>query len=792
MSESELARRILAHVNRPNYRPVKPRVIAKQLNLPKDEHVTLKREVKRLVKSGKLAYAANHLVEPVAARNRNEVIGVFRRAAAGYGFVRPASAAAQAGRREDIFIPAARTRDAADGDTVRVRYRQKATDRPGQRRGRPARKATSSDDQRLRGEVIEIVKRSRSQFVGTYHVHDGAGFVQVDGTDFDTLIYVGDPGAKGARENDKVVIEMVQYPTSKRNGEGVITEVLGERGKPGVDTLTVLREFALPTDFPEDVLDDARRQADLFDEQISEGRRDLTDMCVVTIDPFDARDFDDAISLEQLENGHWRLGVHIADVSHFVPRKSALDREARDRATSVYLPDRVIPMLPEVISNHLASLQPDRVRYVMTAFIEYTADGALVATEFARGAIRSQRRFTYEEVDQYLADAEPWRSKLTDQVFQLLAHMHTLAMILRSRRLDNGSIEMSLPEVKIELDADGRVCGAHRVEHTESHQMIEEFMLAANQAVAQRFRDEELVFLRRIHESPDELKLTNLAEFVRELGIDCDDLESRFEIKRVLEEVADTGLAPAVNYAVLRAMRKAVYSPQDVGHYALAIQNYCHFTSPIRRYPDLTIHRLMLAVLENRPLDQQFDHVLSLGEHCSEREQRAESAERELTKLKLLNFLADKIGEQLDVVVTGVEEFGLFAVGIELPVEGLLHINSLQDDRYHFDSVTRQLIGFQEANTFRLGDRLRARIHRVDLDRRELDFTLVERLTSAHETLNPFAPTSPAAPAGGGADADRVAGERQGRRDPSRRKPRSESRTAEKSRRGRKGGGRNR
>jgi ribonuclease R len=722
MNDSDLARRVLRHVNHPNYRPVKPRVIAKQLHLAEDQHLQLKREIKRMVRQGKLAYGSNHLVSRVE-RKANEVLGRFRRAMSGYGFVRPEGAAKSAGRSEDIFIPALKTQDASNGDLVRVQTR---------------RRRSSDGQTRISGEILEIVQRGTTQFVGTYEERNGNGLVQIDGTEFQHAVLVGDPGAKNARPGDKVVLELIRYPSATREGEGVITEVLGQRGQPGVDTLTIMREFALPDRFPDEVLEAAREQSERFSESVDQGRTDLTELVVVTIDPVDARDFDDAISLERLENGHWRLGVHIADVSHFVRPKSPLDHEARERATSVYLPDRVIPMLPEVISNHLASLQPNQMRYTKTAFIEYTADGARVATDFCAAAIRSRRRFAYEEVDQLLADRPAWRVKLGPEVYRLVDDMHRLAMILRERRLARGSIELSLPEIKIDLDRDGRVCGAHRVEQTESHQVIEEFMLAANEAVAERLRDEQALFLRRVHESPDPLKLERLTEFVRELGIDCESLESRFETKRVLHLVEKTPIEAAINYAVLRSLQKAVYSPQDVGHYALATTDYCHFTSPIRRYPDLTIHRLMEAIFRGKTPAAQLDHLANLGDHCSQREQRAEAAERELTKLKLLHFLEDKIGEPLDVVITGVEEFGLFAQGIQLPAEGLIHIRDLADDHYHYDAQTHALIGRRDDHTYRLGDLLRVEIAAVDLDRRELDFVIRERLSPDMVLGDPF------------------------------------------------------
>jgi ribonuclease R len=591
-----------------------------------------------------------------------------------------------------------------------------------------SRRRSRQSGARLSGEIVEIVERANRQYVGTYVQEAGVGLVKIDGTEFAQPIVVGDPGAKNVQVNDKVVVEMIRYPTAKRRGEGVVTEVLGRRGQPGVDTLMILRQFQLPERFPADVLEEARAQARDFEPEIGADRVDLTNLTVVTIDPEDARDFDDAISLQPLPNGHWRLGVHIADVSHFVPAGSALDQEARQRATSIYLPDRVIPMLPEIISNHLASLQPEQIRYTKSAFIEFTADGARVATDFCTGAIRSCRRFTYEEVDDYLAAPNRWQARLTPEVIQLLNDMDRLAMTLRRRRSERGSIELLLPELKILLDREGKVVGARRIEHTESHQIIEEFMLAANEAVAERLRDEKLVFLRRIHESPDPRKLEILGEFVRELGIACDRLENRFEIQRVLAQVAGQPLQQAVNFAVLRAMQKAVYSPAEEGHYALATRDYCHFTSPIRRYPDLTIHRLMEAVFRRQHPPQELDRLLSLGEHCSQQEQRAEAAERELVKLKLLNFLVQKIGQTMDAVITGVEDFGLFAQGIELPAEGLIHIDTLRDDHYRFDANTHALVGHRAGNTFRLGDVLQVRIANVDLDRRELDFEVLKRI----------------------------------------------------------------
>jgi ribonuclease R len=550
--------------------------------------------------------------------------------------------------------------------------------------------------------------------------------VQVDGTLYTQPILVGDPGAKNAQPGDKVVFEMVRFPSHVHDGEGVITEVLGPRGTPGVDTLSIIREFNLPDDFPADVLEEARKEAEKFDESL-DGRLDLTAETVITIDPIDARDFDDAISLVRLDNGHWRLGVHIADVAHFVRPGTALDREATHRGTSVYLPDRVLPMLPEIISNALASLQPDRVRYTKTALIEFTEDGAPVATDLHNSAIRSKRRFTYEEVDDFLAHRSKWRKKLTPEEFDLLERMHELAMILRQRRKRRGSLELHMAEVKVDLDKHGRVVGAHKQVQTESHQIIEEFMLAANEAVARRLSEQEWHFLRRVHLSPDPKKLKLLTQFVRELGYPVEELESRFELQKLLDKVVGQPEQHAVHYAVLRSLQRAIYTPTDEGHYALASKHYCHFTSPIRRYPDLTIHRLVDALLARRKPAGDFGELAMLGEHCSDRERRAEAAERELTKVKLLEHLRDSIGEEMDAVITGVEEFGLFAQGIELPAEGFIHISSLQDDYYRFERASHSLTGHRAGNRFRLGDVIRVTVAHVDVDRRELDFRLVAR-----------------------------------------------------------------
>lgn len=709
LSQDPLAQRILELVNRPGYQPVKPKVLARKLQLDSGDLPRLRRIIKLLARQGLVAYGRGHLVRPAreGARQARRIIGVFRKTEGGFGFVRPRGEYAQ-GLGEDVYIAPAHTADAVTGDLVLVEL----TD---SRRGGPG----------PRGQIVRVLERQRQQFVGTYFEAGRWGYVEVDGGLFPTPVFVGDPGAKGAKPDDKVVIELIRYPTPYAEGEGVIVEVLGERGKPGLDTLMIMREFGLPEKFPEDVLEEARQQAQKFREEVPPDRLDLTNLLTITIDPPDARDFDDAVSLEKTPDGSWRLGVHIADVAYFVPPKSALDREAFERATSVYLPDRVIPMLPETISNGVASLQPSKIRYTKTVFIEFTPDGIPTHREFHRSAIRSRKRLTYEEVDEFLADPARFETEWGPDICRMLLDMRELMRILRARRRRRGALELILPEIKLLFDDNGQLAGAKVVEHTESHQIIEEFMLAANEAVAEFLQEKGLHFLRRVHKDPLLRKLRDLTDFVTGLGIETESLESRFAIQRLLEAVAGRPEQHAVHYAVLRSLQRAIYSPRPEGHYALATDTYCHFTAPIRRYPDLTVHRLLDALLDNRKPVTDFDRLVLLGEHCSRREERAEIAERELVKLKLLGYLQNHIGLEMEGVITGVERYGLFVQGVELPAEGLVHISTLDDDFYRFDRKTHSLVGYREGHTYRLGDKVRVKVARVDLDRRQLDFRIV-------------------------------------------------------------------
>ena len=643
---------------------------------------------------------------------------------------------------------------AIDGDTVRVRI-------TGRRRGGGGRC----------GEVLAVLERSKTRFVGRYFERDGRGQVRVDRRMFDDPIEVGDPGAKGARPGDQVVLEMLQFPERNRAGEGVLVEVLGARELPGVDEQTVIHEYGLPEEFPEEVLEEARAVVAEFDEDGLGDRQDLTGLTVVTIAPADARDFDDAISLEVLEDGGWRLGVHIADVSHFVRPRGALDREAKLRGTSVYLPGRVIPMLPELLSNGLASLQQKRLRYVLSALIDYSGEGVVRHVEFARAAIRVTRRFSYEEVSELLADPDRHKGRVAVPVRSLLVEMHRLSRLLRGRRFDAGALELHLPEVRIELDRQGRVEAVRETVHDESHQLIEEFMLAANTAVAAALTERGLVFLRRVHPSPSPAKLRQFATFVSGLGFRLDRPQSRHALQELIDSAYGGPLSHAVNYALLRSFKQAEYTGREEGHYALAAEDYCPFTSPIRRYPDLVIHRMITALATGkRPKGLTAAGAMRLGRACSMTERRAEQAERALVQLKLLHYLDARRGETIDAVVVGVEKFGVICRGIGIPVEALVHVSELdENDLFDFDRGELTLTGRRSGRSFRLGDPVRVKIVAVDLDERSIRFEMdprsgsMRRRPEGKRTARPAGPRSSRTSDADGRRQSRGAGKRGGR-----------------------------
>lgn len=704
-----MRQKIREYIERPGYKPLKAKLLAKKLGVTKKSWPEFEAALNAAEVAGEVVIMSSGRVRPRLIPNT--YVGIVRKISRGDAYLiihepRPKEIIG------DVFVGEEDLLDAQNGDEVLFRLRKRRL----------------SQGQQT-GVVVEVLQRATNVFVGTYYEEDGTGWVRIDGKNYNEPIAVGDPGAKGARDGDKVVVEMLRFPSMWQTGEGVLTQVLGPRGEPGVDTKLIIHEFGIPDEFPEPVLEEARLEAENFREDDLTGREDLTDELIITIDPVDARDFDDAISLHRTEEGHWHLGVHIADVSHFVQPGTELDREAEKRGNSVYLPDKVIPMLPEVLSNGLASLQANRVRFAISAFIEFNPEGIPVSSEFKRTAIKVKRRFAYEEVLPIILKTDPEKlNEVPAEIQDLLARMHELATLLRQRRFARTALELDMPEVKLDLNENGEVIGAHETEHDASHQMIEEFMLAANIAVALELYRQKAIFLRRVHPEPVLQKMTMLGEFVENLGYPMKRVQSRGDLQRLLDRVKGTPEEHAIHYAVLRSLKQAIYSPAEEGHYALAEEHYCHFTSPIRRYPDLLIHRQLMGFLTGKKNAQghSMEEMLRLGSHCSMTERRAERAERELIKIKLLSYLETRIGEQMDAVVTGVDRYGLFCRGLEIPAEGLIHISALANgERFDFDRSQMALIS-ASGKMYRLGDRVRVEVAHVDVDRRELNFNLVK------------------------------------------------------------------
>lgn len=801
MEQENLEEQIVALVGAPGYRPMKPRGLLKELRLDDSRYGELRRLVKRLVRAGKLRFAANHLLlpplpsvpleadssssdapsrsqdrsspgsretvrsglqrreppgssqpilaseeEPEAAeamdqseaspvlsqttrRDGQQVAeGIFRSTQSGYGFFRPDGVSQ---REEDLFVPPSATGGAIDRDRVRVRIS----------RGRQGK---------WEARVLEVIQRHRRQFSGTYLVQEGKALVWLDGVPLAQPVRLGDVRGIPLAPDDKVIVEVVRFPEGDHPGEAVLLEVLGSARNPMVDTRAIEFQFGLPGEFPPEVIDQSREISDRFQEDvIPEDRRDLTHLPTLTIDPIDARDFDDAISLSVNEVGHWELWVHVADVSAFVEEGTALDEEARERATSIYLPDRVIPMIPEVISNHVASLQPDRNRWAISVLMEWTPDGVLVHWEVHRSVIRNQLRLHYEQVDQFLKAPDSFRGKIPDVMHEMLSQMDRLAMLLRKRRLEGGAIELSLPEVKIDLDRGGKVKGAHLEIQTESHQIIEEFMLATNETIAAWMDRDQVPFVRRVHGAPKPIALRKMTEFVRDLGVECGSLADRFELQRVLQSVRGMGIEYAVHYSTLKSLAKAIYQVEPDRHYALNKEHYCHFTSPIRRYPDLTVHRLVMERLAKGTARGDRMQLEALADHCSQREQRAEAAERELVKVKLLHYMSRRVGESFEGLVTGVKADGLWIRGIDIPAEGFLPVQRLPQDRYRWERHGMRLEGYRSGNCFQLGDPLRVQVHQVDLIRRQLVWGYLERLSSGVASRREASQSARTSPGGG-------------------------------------------
>jgi ribonuclease R len=544
-----------------------------------------------------------------------------------------------------------------------------------------------------------------------------------------------------AKPGDMVVVEITRWPTAARGPLGRVTEVLGDIDEPGVDNEIIIRKYGIPDAHSEEAVEEARRIGTSVREADLQGRTDFRPRVTVTIDGEHARDFDDAITIEKLPNGNYWLGVHIADVAHYVQEGSALDEEAYERGTSVYFPDRAVHMFPSELSTGLCSLNPHVDRLVQSCLMEVDRRGTVLRYELHDGVIHSNARMTYTEVNKVLTDRDPETIARYKDLVPLFETMHELFGILNKRRHRRGSIDFDLKQAEIVLDDEGMVEAIIAAERNVAHRIIEEFMLLANETVAQHLDDHEVPTLYRIHEEPDPLKVAEFEEFVTplgySLGVPADGIKPR-HFQKLVEKMRGTPEEKPIAFLMLRTMQKARYDDQNLGHFGLAAESYTHFTSPIRRYPDLVVHRTLREsrhglMTEDRK-EELNDDLPEIARHTSERERRADDAERELVQWKKVRFMADKVGDEFDGYITGVTAFGLFIELIEHFVEGLVHVSTMADDYYRFVERAHTLQGENTGRVYRLGDRVTVQVIKVDMERRQIDLGLSEILDRVRES----------------------------------------------------------
>jgi ribonuclease R len=724
----KIREQVLALLARKDYRPLNKVDIGRKLDLTASERVALRKILRELERAGEIArIRKNRYVLPAEA---DLIAGKLSIHPAGYGFLLPEKSG-----EPDVFIAAENIGTAMHGDRVVARVlRDTPSDRiKGRREGR----------------VIRILERAHDTIVGTLQRSRNFYYVVPDDPRFVHDVYVRPerdqrPGPS-ANVGDKVVVRLDAWESRHINPEGEIIEVLGPASMPGIDMLSIIRKYHLPAEFPKDVLDQAERISQEIDTRQLEGREDLREEFIVTIDPDDARDFDDAIQVEKTTNG-WRLDVHIADVAAYVETGSALDREARRRGNSVYLPDRVIPMLPERLSNGVCSLNPGVDRLTHSVFIHFDKNGVVKSARFGRSVIRSAHRLTYKQAYAILT------SPPSDGLGERLHVAWELAALLRRKRFQHGSLDLDFPEVKVWVDKEGHPVRLERVENDESHQLIEEFMLAANEAVARELQKRAIPTIYRVHENPDPEKLAEYREFVLSFNYRVGDLTHRAELQRLLASIRGRPEEQALKVALLKSLKRARYSAQPLGHYGLAKTNYLHFTSPIRRYADLVVHRALgtdgtprrRGDAPRRSSRPDMGEVTSIAEHISATERNAADAEIDAAQMKKLEFFQRQLDQRnpqiFRAAIIDVRNYGLM---VELPdalITGLIHVSSLTDDFYLFEPARRQLIGRRSRKRFSVGDQLSVFVARVDAFKRQVDFALAlpsEARTRSRRTRRP-------------------------------------------------------
>lgn len=619
----------------------------------------------------------------------------------------------------DVYIHANDLKSAMNGDTVLVRVTSKG----------PA-------GGRLEGEVVRIVKRAVLQVVGVFQSHEAYGFVLPDDKRINRDIFIPKDSFNGAVNGQKVVVRIVSYPEGRAAAEGEVLEVLGHKDDPGVDILSVIRKHQLPEVFPDEVTAEADQAPDAITEEeiVRQGRRDLRDKIIVTIDGEDAKDLDDAVNVERLPNGNYRLGVHIADVGYYVRENSKLDQEAYNRGCSVYLVDRVIPMLPHRLSNGICSLNPQVDRLTLSCEMEFNEHMKVVKHDIFTSVIKTKERMTYTNVRKILEEEDAELMERYKDLIEVFRTMKELALKLRANRMRRGAVDFDFDEAKVIVDDEGKAVDIVKRDRTIAEQIIEEFMLAANETVAEHFHWLKVPFLYRIHEDPDPEKLQNFMAFAANFGHQIKGRGNSIHpraLQTLLEDIQGTKEQTVLSTMMLRSMKQAKYDAESTGHFGLAAEYYSHFTSPIRRYPDLVIHRVIREVLENGGAltDERQEYLTArmpdIAQQSSERERVAVDAERDTEQMKKAEYMLDKVGEEFEGIISSVTSFGMF-IELDNTVEGLTRLSALTDDYYHFDEQHMALIGERTSKVFRIGDEVKVRVARVNMEDYTIDFELVD------------------------------------------------------------------
>ncbi len=704
-------------VKDPLYVPMKEKELASFLQVAKEDREKLREVLQELLAEGKLMLTAKG---KYMKSNGSVLTGTFISNAKGFGFVEIE------GRAEDLFIPEDKTAGAFHKDIVQV------TPLPG------------NSGKRQEGQVVKIIARGMSHVVGTYErTRENFGFVLPDNGKLSQDIFIPKERSKGAVSGHKVVAEITDYGTNRRSPEGKIVEILGHINDPGVDIMSIVRGYELPLEFPEKTLQQAERVSQEVSEADCLGRRDLRDLDMVTIDGEDAKDLDDAVSVS-FDGEKYHLGVHIADVTNYVQENSALDREALKRGTSVYLVDRVIPMLPHALSNGICSLNAGVDRLALSCLMTIDRKGEITDYEICESVIRVNQRMSYRQVKSMLEDetlvekdGEYMRYR---ELFPMFLLMRELSSLLRGERKKRGSIDFDFPECKIILDKDGRPIEIKAYERNVATDIIEDFMLAANETVAQHFYWMELPFVYRVHDVPDGDKIQKLSTFINNFGyymkavgrtsskVSSEEIHPK-EIQKLLTKIEGTPEEPMISRLALRSMKQAKYSIECTGHFGLACRYYCHFTSPIRRYPDLQIHRIIKEQLRGRLREERVSHYREIlpqvAKHSSETERRADEAERETDKLKKVEYMENYIGRCFEGVISGVTSWGIY-VELHNTVEGLIHVSKIPGDYYYYDESKCEMVGEATGRTFKLGMPVKVQVDGCDRFNRTIDFGLVE------------------------------------------------------------------